>query len=151
MSSWSLGHASKLINCRFTGLFLVAASEKAQRPAREAEENGYRTQYLVKWGGYLDDQSAWINEDNIHEDLMEAYHSATTTAWSCFHWRRDVFGGVSRGYTLNYPDLVSLVCWNRTVLFLDLIFLFDIKFFRYLKWMIIHLCTLIISPKSGLG
>jgi hypothetical protein len=37
------------------------------------------TQYLVKWGGPPNDQSIWLNEDNIHEDLIEAY-SATTTA-----------------------------------------------------------------------
>jgi hypothetical protein len=38
------------------------------------------TQYLVQWRGYPNDQSIWINEDNIHEDLIEAYRSAATTA-----------------------------------------------------------------------
>jgi hypothetical protein len=38
------------------------------------------TQYLVRWGGYPDDQKIWLNEDRTHENLIEAYRSAATTA-----------------------------------------------------------------------
>lgn len=50
-----------------------------KRSVRLGRRKKMVTQYLVKWGGYADDQSVWINENNIHEDLTEAYRSATTT------------------------------------------------------------------------
>jgi hypothetical protein len=38
------------------------------------------TQYLVRWGGYPDDQNIWLNEDHTHENLIEAYRNAATAA-----------------------------------------------------------------------
>jgi hypothetical protein len=60
----------------------TATAEKLlrKRSVRLGRRKNRVTQYLVKWGGYLDDQNIWLNEDHIHEDLIDAYRGATTTA-----------------------------------------------------------------------
>lgn len=34
------------------------------------------TQYWVKWQGWSDKHNKWVNEDDIHEDLIAAYNLA---------------------------------------------------------------------------
>lgn len=34
-------------------------------------------QYWVKWQGWSDEYNEWVDEDDIHEDLVAAYNSAT--------------------------------------------------------------------------
>jgi hypothetical protein len=34
------------------------------------------TQYWVKWQGWSDKHNEWVNEDDIHEDLIAAYNLA---------------------------------------------------------------------------
>jgi hypothetical protein len=31
------------------------------------------TQYWVKWKGYSEDDNSWVNEADMHEDLIKAY------------------------------------------------------------------------------
>ena len=31
------------------------------------------TQYWVKWKGYPEDDNSWVNEADMHEDLIKAY------------------------------------------------------------------------------
>ena len=38
------------------------------------------TQYWVKWKGYLEDDNSWVNEADIHEDLIKAYREVQTSA-----------------------------------------------------------------------
>jgi hypothetical protein len=34
-------------------------------------------EYWVKWQGWSDGYNEWVDEDNIHEDLVAAYNSVT--------------------------------------------------------------------------
>ena len=38
------------------------------------------TQYWVKWKGYPEDDNSWVDEADIHEDLIEAYRAVQTSA-----------------------------------------------------------------------
>jgi Chromo (CHRromatin Organisation MOdifier) domain len=36
-------------------------------------------QYLVKWEGYGNEHDSWVNETNIHEDLIKTYATSTVS------------------------------------------------------------------------
>ena len=38
------------------------------------------TKYWFKWKGYPEDDNSWVNEANIHEDLINAYRAVQTSA-----------------------------------------------------------------------
>jgi hypothetical protein len=38
------------------------------------------TQYWVKWKGYPEDDNSWVNEADMHEDLIQAYREVQTSA-----------------------------------------------------------------------
>ena len=38
------------------------------------------TQYWVKWKGYPEDDNSWVNEADIHDDLIEAYVAGKSSA-----------------------------------------------------------------------
>jgi hypothetical protein len=37
-------------------------------------------QYLVKWKGYLEDENTWVDEIDIHEDVIKEYERASVSA-----------------------------------------------------------------------
>lgn len=36
-------------------------------------------QYLVKWEGYGNEHNGWVNETDIHKDLIKAYAASTVS------------------------------------------------------------------------
>jgi Chromo (CHRromatin Organisation MOdifier) domain len=44
----------------------------SERSVRLGRRKKMVTQYRVKWGGYLDDQKIWLNEDHIDQDIVKA-------------------------------------------------------------------------------
>jgi hypothetical protein len=38
------------------------------------------TQYWVKWKGYPEADNSWVNEADMHEDLIKAYRAVQTSA-----------------------------------------------------------------------
>ncbi|OCL02921.1 hypothetical protein AOQ84DRAFT_303776 [Glonium stellatum] len=43
------------------------------RRARRYGRSKEKTQYLVKWLGYGQEENTWVNEEDIHEDLIKEY------------------------------------------------------------------------------
>jgi hypothetical protein len=65
----------------FVKVYIITAEQLLRKyNVRLERRRKIVTQYLVKWRGFSDDQSIWISEVDIYEDLIKEYCSVTIIA-----------------------------------------------------------------------